>query len=172
LKKLLRDKPMSLAKIYSGLFLLPALFFISCASPPVSSEKANTVAVWDLDDHSPSASSQPQLGELLSSQVIEVIQKRGVYTIVERERLNLALEELRLGTTSLVDETTRLKLGRMVGARFMVFGCYQIIGNQMRLDLRLVEVETGKVLKAVQKTAQGADIAVWLDTARRAAGEL
>jgi len=164
---------MSLAKIFSGILLVLSFFFISCASPHVASEKANTAAVWDLDDHSPSSSSQqPQLGELLSSQVIEVIQKRGVYTIVERERLLLALEELRLGTTRLVDEATRLKLGRLVGARFMVFGCYQIIGNQMRLDLRLVEVETGKVLKAVHKTARGADLVEWLDSARKAAEEL
>ncbi len=163
---------MPLAKIFSGILLSLAILFTSCASPPISSEKGNAIAVWDLDDLSPSVSSRPQLGELLSGQVIDILQNRGDYTVVERERLLLALEELRLGTTMLVDETTRLKLGRLVGARFMVFGGYQIIGNQMRLDLRLVEVENGKVLKAVHETASSGDLPDWLDAARKAAGEL
>jgi len=163
---------MPLAKIFSGVLLSLAILFTSCASQPISSEKGNTIAVWDLDDLSPYVSSRPQLGELLSGQVIETLQKRRDYTVVERERLLLVLEELHLGTTMLVDETTRLKLGRLVGAGFMVFGGYQIIGNQMRLDLRLVEVETGKVLKAVYETASSGDLPAWLDAARKAAGKL
>jgi len=54
----------------------------------------------------------------------------------------------------------------------MVFGGYMLIGTTMRIDLRLVEVETGKVLKAVQKTALSNDISGWLDAAGKAAAEL
>lgn len=161
---------MLFTKTFSMIFLTMIVFFASCAPEPY--QKGVTIAVWDLDDLSPSAIVQPHLGELLSGQVIEILQKRGDYAIVERERLLLALEELHLGTTMLVDETTRLKLGRLLGARFMVFGVYQIIGNQMRLDLRLVEVETGKVLKAVQKTTSAADLSGWIDTARKAAEDM
>jgi curli biogenesis system outer membrane secretion channel CsgG len=154
------------------LTLTVTVFFASCASKPALVEKDNTIAVWDLDDLSLSTTVRPNLGEILSSQIIEAIKKRGDYAVVERQRLLLALEELRLGTTQLADETTRLKLGRILGARFMVFGGYQIIGNQMRLDLRLVEVETGKVLRAVPKTTSAADLQGWIDTARKAAEEL
>jgi len=159
-------------KIFPVILFLVAVFFSSYAPPLVSSEKGTTIAVWDLDDFSPSDTSKPQLGELLSGQVIETLQKREDYTIVERERLLLALQELHLGSSSLADEANRLKLGRLVGARFMVFGGYQVIGNQMRLDLRLVEVETGKVLKAVHKMSSANDLPGWLDTAIKAAEEL
>lgn len=98
--------------------------------------------------------------------------EKGKYSVVERERLLLALEELRLGTTSLVDESSRLELGRLVGAQLMVFGGYQIIGEMMRVDLRLVEVESGKVLKAVEKTTSAADLSGWLNATRKAAEEL
>lgn len=151
--------------------IILVILFTSCAPKPLLPEKGATVAVWDLDDLSPPVAIQPNLGEILSSQIIETIKKRGGYTVVERERLLLALEELRLGTTQLVDETTRLKLGKMLGARFMIFGGYQIIGNQMRIDLRMVEVETGKIRKAVQKTTSGTDLSHWMDTARKAAEE-
>ncbi len=97
---------------------------------------------------------------------------KGEYSVVERERLLLALEELRLGTTSLVDERFRLDLGRLVGARLMVFGGYQIIGEVMRVDLRLVEVESGKVLKAVEKTTSAADLSGWLSAVSEAVEEL
>jgi curli biogenesis system outer membrane secretion channel CsgG len=159
-------------KIFWGILFSAFVFLASCASTPDHKEKSLTVAVWDLDDLSPSSTVRPNLGEIFSSQIIDTLKNKGVYTVVERERLLLALEELRLGTTKLVDETTRLKLGRLLGARFMVFGGYQIVGDKMRLDLRLVEVETGKIKKAVEKTTSATDLQGWIDTARKAAGEL
>lgn len=153
------------------IFILVSLV-VSCAPKPVVYERGATVAVWDLDDLSPSSQTRPDLGELLSGQIIEVVKKRGNMGVVERQRLLMALEELRLGTSSLVDETTRLKLGKMVGARWMVFGGYQIIGKAMRLDLRLVEVESGKIKKAVEKTASASDLQGWLNAAQKAAEEL
>lgn len=152
------------------MFLIIPLLLASCASTLREHQEA-AIAVWDLEDLSPSASPRPDLGGLLSSKIIEILKNRD-YTVVERERLLIALQELNLGTTQLVDETTRLRLGKLAGARFMVLGGYQIIGNTMRLDLRLVEVETGKVLKAVQKTAKAEDISEWLDIAKQAAEEL
>lgn len=159
-------------KFFSILILATFLFIMACATSPPLHEKTLTLAVWDLDDLSPGVGGRPHLGELLTGQIIESLKKKGEYTIVERERLLLVLEEQRLGTTSLVDESTRLKLGRLLGARRMIFGGYQVIGDQMRLDLRLLDVESGKVLKAVQKTAAATDLQGWLDVAKKAAEEL
>ena len=162
---------MSLIKGVAILILL-SFFLCSCAGKPPLQEREEAIAVWDLDDLSPSAGGRPNLGELLAGQIIEVLKKKGNYKVIERERLLLSLEELRLGTTSLVDETTRLRLGRMVGARWMVFGGYQIIGDKMRIDLRRVEVETGKIKKAVQGITPAGHLQGWIDTTQRLAGEL
>ena len=159
---------MSLSKSV-GLSILIVLFLFSCASSPPLHEKERTIAVWDLDDLSPSRTVRSNLGELLSNQIIEVLKKRETYKVIERERLLLALEELRLGTTSLVDETTRLRLGQLIGARWMIFGGYQVIGGQMRIDLRLVEVETGKIKKAVQKMVPADNVQGWMDATQKAA---
>lgn len=160
-------------------FLLGAVFLLSglilligCASSPTKGDRGGTIAVWDLDDLSPTKGTRPPLGEILSGQIIEVLKGRGDYIVVERQRLLLALEELRLGTTALVDESTRLQLGKMVGAKWMVFGGYQVIGGQMRLDLRLVEVETGKVRKATHKTTQANDLSGWMEAVKKGAEEL
>ncbi|MEJ2236277.1 MAG: CsgG/HfaB family protein [Syntrophobacterales bacterium] len=119
----------------------------------------------------PLLEARPDLGELLSAQIVETFKENGK-TVVERERLLLALEELNIGTTSLVSKATQLELGRIVGAQLMLFGGYQIIGGVMRLDLRLVEVETGRTLKAVSMTAPAEDLTAWLNTAKAAAQEL
>ncbi|MGC8809216.1 MAG: CsgG/HfaB family protein [bacterium] len=156
---------------FSKLILATFLLALACTSPHLQ-ERELTLAVWDLDDLSPGSAGRPHLGELLTGQIIESLKRKGQYIIVERERLLLILEEQRLGTTSLVDENTRLKLGRLLGAKRMIFGGYQVIGDQMRLDLRLLDVESGKILKAVQKTAAAADLQGWLEVAKKAAEEL
>ncbi len=157
--------------------LLAALFCcFSCASSPVVSRETagqgQTVAVWELEDVSPGPSAAP-VGEILTARVMETLQRKGVYKVVERTRLLRVLEELRLGSSELADERARLRVGRLMGARFMVFGGYQIVGKSMRLDLRLVEVETGRVRKAVSRTTPSSSgVTGWLEAAGSAAGEL
>jgi len=112
------------------------------------------------------------LGDMLSNRIVEVFQESNHYLVVEREQLVLALRELNLGSSSLADESTRLRIGQLVGARMMIFGAYQVIGDQMRLDLRMVEVETGRILKASHQNAGKSNWTGWLDAAAAAARDL
>jgi TolB-like protein len=155
-------------------FLFFALALTACARTPqaVVSARGPVVAVWDLEDVGPLTKASPVLGELLSSEILETIKQKGTYTVVERERLQLVLEELKLGTTSLADESTRLRLGKLVGATLMVFGGYQAIGDMVRLDVRLVEVESGRTIKAVFKTAPAANVPELLKAARAVTADL
>ncbi|SPD73088.1 Curli production assembly/transport component CsgG [uncultured Desulfobacterium sp.] len=152
--------------------LLLALITGCASAPPESAKAVRGIAVWDMEDLSPMGDGRPDLGGLLSAKVIETVKGKSAYDVVERERLILVLEEQNLGTSGLADESTRLRLGRLVGAQLMIFGAYQVIGGQMRLDIRLVEVETGKILKATEKTVSAGDLAAWLNAAAEAAAEL
>jgi curli biogenesis system outer membrane secretion channel CsgG len=147
-------------------------FFAGCTSALCEDRQAPAVAVWDLENLNPDEAMGADMGELLAAKVIETLKDSGMLQVVERERLILALEELNLSSSKLVDESTRLKIGRIIGARFMVFGGYFILGDMMRLDLRLVEVETGRVLKAAQKVTAAGDLNGWLKAAGQAAAEL
>ena len=134
-------------------------------------EGVSAVAVWDPENLSLKDSGRPDLGQVLSGEIIQTLQTSGI-EVVEREKLVAMLEELKLGSSELADESTRLKVGRMIGAREMVFGGYMVVGNTMRLDLRMVDVATGKVVKTAKKTAEANDLAGWLKAARDAAAEL
>ncbi len=141
-------------------------------SAPAMSEESASVAVWDLESFVPEGSIVADLGEMLSATVIETFKDSGKYEVVERQRLLLVLEELNIGTSEVVSDSTRLEIGRIVGARLMVFGSYTTIGETTMLDLRMVEVETGRILKATYKTTTSTNPAELLKIAREAAKEL
>jgi curli biogenesis system outer membrane secretion channel CsgG len=161
-------------KAIMGAMVVALVCFVGCVSKKqVRTTEHATIAVWDLDNLSPTTDSgQPDLGAVLAGKVMETIKASGKRTVVERQQLLIALEELNLATSSLVDDDTRLNLGNMVGARFMVFGAYQVIGDTMRLDLRLVEVETGTIVKAASQLSSGGNLSSWLKAAEAAAKDL
>ena len=163
---------MSFKLSFIGLTVLVLAFFGGCASEPYLENEACTVAVWDLVNYSQPGTVTPDLGDLLAAKIIETLEDSGAYKVIERERLNLVLEELNLGTTPIVDESTRLKIGQIMGAGCMVFGSYFVVADTMRLDLRLVEVETGIILKATQKCVSAINVSEWLNIVQEAAREL
>jgi curli biogenesis system outer membrane secretion channel CsgG len=155
-----------------GILTAIVVSFAGCASKQVLTAQDTTIAVWDLENLTPGDPGMLDLGEPLSTKIIDSLKESGDFTVIERQRLLLALEELNIGSTSLVDEDTRLSMGKMLGARFMVFGGYQVIADTFRIDLRLVEVETGRILEASQKTTSGSNLSTWLKTAEEAAADL
>ncbi|HPI91833.1 MAG TPA: CsgG/HfaB family protein [Deltaproteobacteria bacterium] len=157
---------------YAVCFLLMGVLALpGCATTSGEYEGVRTVAVWDLEDLSPGAGGRPDLGQLLSGEIIQAVQGSDVQ-VVERQKILAILEELNLGSSALADEETRLRVGRMIGAGEMVFGGYMVVGSTMRVDLRRVDVESGRIVKTAKGTADSGDLAGWLSTARKAGAEL
>jgi TolB-like protein len=67
------------------------------------------------------------------------------FNLVERIKISEALKEMELGQTGLIDENTAPQVGKMVGAEGLVTGSFQIVGQAIRIDARLLDVETGRV---------------------------
>ena len=162
---------MKFSRGLKGTFGLFFLFMMSCATEPSYREQGIGVAVYPFEDLSPGEHVGADMGELLYMQVIETVQAKGIYKVVERERLDIVLEELRLGTESVVDESTRLRVGQMLGAQLMIFPTYMVIEDRMRLDLRLVEVET-TLTRSASKVTSATQPESWLELAEEVAEEL
>jgi len=141
-----------------------------CAGAPVN-VSVPAVAVWDPEDVSPGAAVEQGVGEVLGLRIVEAIRARGL-SVVERQKLLLAVEELKLGSSALADESTRLRLGRITGARRMVFGGYVTVGNRVRIDLRLVDAETGKVLRTASRTGPSGGIEALIELCGKVADDL
>lgn len=114
--------------------------------------KEPTLVVWDFDNHVMGTATQiAQLSYLeraLPELIITGLNQASTLRIVERMKLREILQELKLGSSKLSDEDSRLKLGKTLGAKYMVFGSYTMLGNMIRVDVRVIETETSLTLFA------------------------
>jgi len=74
--------------------------------------------------------------------------------VVERERIQQILDEQRLGDSGRVDARTAARIGKLVGARYVVTGSFIDFYGDFRLDIRLVNVETSEIVKAEKEQAR------------------
>lgn len=72
--------------------------------------------------------------------------------VVERTRLSEAMKELKLQDTAIVDPKTAGKLGKILGAKYVIIGSFQKVGDLFKADARKVEVETSLASSGVEAT--------------------
>jgi len=73
--------------------------------------------------------------------------------VVERVRMQKMLEEIGLGQTGLVDESTAPRMGKLLGAKRMVKGTFVDLNEQqIRIDGGMIETTTGKFMKTDQSS--------------------
>jgi TolB-like protein len=74
--------------------------------------------------------------------------------IVERSRIREILDEQGLVRSGQVDPNTAAQVGRLVGARYVITGVFMDLFGDFRLDGRVVDVETGEQLRALEVRSQ------------------
>ena len=109
---------------------------------PVAAEQA--VAVLPLGRDS---GQLIQGGVQLAEEMISGLTKNGVY-VVERALLDKLLEEQNLAGTGKFDADTVQRVGKLLNAQAIVTGTIQVNARDVDINVRLVDVETGKVLYA------------------------
>ncbi len=68
-------------------------------------------------------------------------------TVVEREQIEKVLKEQEKSVSDLYDEKSAVRIGKLTAARRIIIGAYIVLKNTLRIDAKLVDVETGRVLK-------------------------
>jgi TolB-like protein len=66
--------------------------------------------------------------------------------VIERERIEWLLNELKLQESGKVDQSTAVRTGELLGANAVVFGSFIATEGTMNISARVVKVETGEVL--------------------------
>lgn len=67
--------------------------------------------------------------------------------VIERERIQWLLDELELQRQEdVVDQSTAVQTGELLGANAVVFGSYTMTEDELMILARVVEVETGEVM--------------------------
>ncbi|HEY7184623.1 MAG TPA: protein kinase [Blastocatellia bacterium] len=79
-------------------------------------------------------------------------------TVIGREVIYEALRRWNAENHTDFDEKFATRVGREVGARWIIGGGYQRIGEMLRITARFVEVSTGEVLKTVKIDGRMSDV--------------
>jgi len=124
-----------------------------------AADRRPTVAVLYFDY----AGGDPQLDPLrkgLAQMLISDLTAVDAVRIVERERLEAVLAEHKLASGKAgakIDQKTAVKLGKLLGARYLVLGSFFDVMKSFRVDARLVDVETGQVMQSVGANGKADD---------------
>jgi HEAT repeat protein len=79
--------------------------------------------------------------------------------VVERERIDVAVQELRLGAGGAVDENTAPEIGRFLGARQIVFGTVTRHASDVTIVVQRLDVETGELVQGITVNGYVYDLA-------------
>jgi TolB-like protein len=81
--------------------------------------------------------------------LITSLQQNQAARVVDRSDIHKLLGEQNLAAEGRVDAATAARIGKLVGARYMIMGTFVDYYGKFRIDARIVDVETGEILKVV-----------------------
>ncbi len=115
-----------------------------------------TIAILYFDNSSNNTQLDP-LKKGLADMLISDLSNLNMLRVVEREKLEEVMAELKLSSSKDFDAGTRQKLGKLLGAETILFGSYFEMIGQFRMDARIVKTETGEILKSEGVSGATAD---------------
>lgn len=137
-------------------FVLTTILFIvllNSANAFVQND-AKTLAILDFSNNSllekeKYSSLSPGIAEIMMTELSNIESIK----LVERQKINSLINEMQLSQSGLISEDSGIQVGKLLGAQYLVMGSYMVsFGEKMRVDMRIVEVETGLTIKAEQVT--------------------
>jgi TolB-like protein len=131
-------------KIIIGLFLICSALFAKPLTVGVPPFANNSLAEKEA--------MQP-LSKGLADMMTTGLAKVQSLKLIERADLQKIVRELGLSMSGMVDESSLQEAGKLLGADMLLIGGFNhSFGGDLRIDARLVRVETGETVKAVEVT--------------------
>ena len=115
-----------------------------------------TVGVMPFANNSLSGKEAVEpLSKGLADMMMTELAKIKALKVIERSQLDKIMRELNLSMSGVVDDASLKEAGKMLGADMLLLGSFnQGFDNDIRIDARLVKVETGETVKAEEVTGK------------------
>ena len=97
------------------------------------------------------------LGKVFSEVLTTSFVNSEAFKIIEREQIEKVVKEFQLTQSGIIDTSSAKQIGKMVGADAILTGSVIKIGDDLRVDARIIDVESGIILTA-EKTMGKADL--------------
>ena len=136
------------------ILLTMLLFVLLSVAAALSQNDTRTLAILDFSNNSllekeKYSSLSPGIAEIMITELSNIQSIK----LVERQKINSLIHEMELSQSGLISEDNGIQVGKLLGAQFLVLGSYMVsFGQKIRVDIRIVEVETGLTVKAEQVT--------------------
>ena len=108
------------------------------------------IAVMEFKSLNP-GTKNTSLGSMIAEMFTTEVVNNNSFKIVEREQLNKVLGELQIGQSGVLDTTDAQKLGKILGAGAIIAGSVMRMGDSLRIDSRIIQVETGIIVSAERR---------------------
>jgi len=121
-------------------------------SAELATAHIRAVSVLDFTDLQ---GTPTELGRLLAEDFsIKLVSSQKQFDVIDRQNVQFLLKEHNLSQEGFINPQTRRELGNLIGIDTVVTGTSTPLGNQIRLSVRAVSVETGKIVAAAMATVQ------------------
>ena len=90
---------------------------------------------------------EKQYGTIVSEVLVSKLSADGTVRVIERSKLNKIIDEMALAQTGLINPEDAVKTGQIAGANRMVVGSVGKLGVEYVVNARIINVETGRVIK-------------------------
>lgn len=108
---------------------------------------AKRIAILYFDNGSDNAELS-RLRKGLADMLISDLSKINMLNVIERARLEEILKEQKLNNSKEFDASTATKVGKLLGVQYILTGAFFDLMGSMRMDARIIDVETGKIIKS------------------------
>ncbi len=133
--------------------VLGLLAAVLLAAQPVSHKPdpgdKKTVAVLRFDNNSGNRDYDP-LGKGIAAMMITDLSNVESVQVVEREKMQDLVGEMQMQQSKLFDPKTAVQLGKLVGAQYVVTGALMALDPRIRIDTRVIRVQTGEIVKTAK----------------------
>lgn len=97
---------------------------------------------------------QAALGIGTTDSLITALTRVPAFTVVDRTTVAPLLKEQAFAQTGLVDPTTAVRMGQILGVQAIISGRLQILGDQVRLTATFIDAATSQVRRSEQVTGK------------------
>ncbi len=110
-----------------------------------------TIAILDFQGIGVSAQEAQVLTNRLGTQMVQL----GTYHVIERGQMEQILQEQDFQLTGCTTNECAVEIGQLIGAQQMLAGSFGKLGTIYTIDMKIIDVETGRILKSTSYDIEG-----------------
>lgn len=137
--------------IFGKKTMIMTILMVAVASilAAAASDLPQTLAILPFENNSiTNAATYDPLCKGLAAMLTTDLSGVASLRVIERDKITALLKEISMGQTGSVDQSTAVEIGRILGAQAIGFGTFTVFSKTVRIDMRIVNVETSELIMA------------------------